>query len=49
MDWDIGQKAKELDEKTISERVKVDKRSLKKVMLAFLFYFLIMIAFYILL
>lgn len=47
--WEIGKEASELDEKPISERIKIKKRSLKRIVLALMFYFLMMIIFYIVL
>jgi hypothetical protein len=44
--WDIGEEAKKLDEKPIIERLKLGKRSLKKMGYALIFYSLIMILFY---
>lgn len=44
--WEIGKEAKELDEKPIFEKMKIEKRSIKKVAGALLFYFLTMILFY---
>jgi len=45
--WDIGKEAIELDEKNIRERMKVEKRSIKMILVAFVIYFLVMFAFYI--
>ncbi|NVM44383.1 MAG: hypothetical protein HWN79_05655 [Candidatus Lokiarchaeota archaeon] len=44
--WDIGQKARELDEKSISERVKIERHSIKRVAGALFIYFLIILSFY---
>jgi len=49
MEWDIGSEARELDEKSFSERAKLEKRSLKKFTVAFLVYFSVMTLFYFLL
>jgi len=43
---DIGKNARELDRKSISERVKLSKHSIKKVIFAVFFYFTIMTFFY---
>ncbi len=45
MDWEIGKEARELDEKPIMERMRVEKRSIMKVSVALLFYFVVMILF----
>jgi len=47
--WDIGKEARELDEKSILERMKIEKHSIKKIVIALLFYFSTMILFYFLL
>jgi len=47
--WEIGKEAKELDEKTIFERMKIESRSIKRVAGAFAIYFVMMISFYFLL
>ena len=44
--WEIGKEAQELDEKPILERAKIEKRSIKKISLALVCYFLTMILFY---
>ncbi|MFX1304456.1 MAG: hypothetical protein ACFE9X_13960 [Promethearchaeota archaeon] len=44
--WEIGKEARELDEKPILERLKVEKSSKKKIGIALLCYFLVMIFFY---
>ena len=44
--WEIGEEARELDNKTIIERMKIQKSSLRKILIAIWFYFLIMIIFY---
>ena len=46
IDWEIGKEARELDEKPILERAKIEKRSIKKISLALVCYFLTMILFY---
>lgn len=45
----IGQKARELDEKSISERIKLKRRSLKKIIGAIFVYIAFMSLFYLLL
>ena len=45
--WEIGEEAKELDEKTILERMKIPTHSIKKIVGAVLLYFLTMGLFYI--
>jgi hypothetical protein len=47
--WEIGKEARELDEKTIIERMKIEKRSIKRLAGAFVIYFLTMTSFYFLL
>ena len=47
--WEIGKEARDLDEKTISERMKIEKRSIKRLAGAVVIYFLTMISFYFLL
>ncbi|MFX0001213.1 MAG: hypothetical protein ACFE88_13960 [Candidatus Hermodarchaeota archaeon] len=49
LDWEIGKEARELDEKPIIERMRVEKRSIIKVSIALTFYVLVMILFYFLL
>jgi len=46
IEWEIGKEAQELDEKTIIERMKIQGRSVKKIVAALWFYILIMIIFY---
>ena len=46
---EIGKEARELDAKPISERLKVEIRSIIKLFVALLFYSLIMVVFYFLL
>ena len=47
--WEIGKEARELDEKPISERLRIERRSIKKISVALLFYCIIMVLFYFLL
>jgi len=47
--WEIGKEARDLDEKPISERMKIERRSIKRLAGAFAIYFLTMISFYFLL
>ncbi|MFW9947359.1 MAG: hypothetical protein ACFFBZ_07905 [Promethearchaeota archaeon] len=47
--WEIGKEARELDEMPISERLRVERRSIKKITVALLFYCIIMVLFYFLL
>ncbi len=47
--WEIGKEARELDEKPISERLRVERQSIKKIVVALLFYCIIMMLFYFLL
>ncbi len=44
--WEIGKEARELDEKPISERLKIEKSSKKKIGVAFIFYSIIMVILY---
>jgi hypothetical protein len=43
--WEIGKEAKELDQKSIVERIKIEKRSIKKIIGALFIYSIIMILF----
>lgn len=45
--WEIGKKAKEMDEKSINERMKLKKRSIKRIIGALIIYFITMFLFYI--
>ena len=45
-DLDIGREAKELDEKDIMERIRVEKRSIKRMIGAIIIYTLTMFLFY---
>ena len=47
--WEIGKEARDLDEKPISERMKIERRSIKRLAGAFDIYFLTMISFFFLL
>ena len=47
--WEIGKEARDLDEKTISERMKIERRSIKRLAGAVVIYFLTMMSFYFLL
>ena len=47
--WEIGKEARELNEKTIFERMKIERRSIKRLGGAFVIYFLTMVSFYFLL
>ena len=49
MTWDIGKEAKELDEKSIKERVKIGRRSIVKIVVAIGIYFLTMYIFWLVL
>jgi len=44
--WEIGKEARELDEKPISERLKLEKNSKKKIGIAFIFYSITMVLLY---
>ena len=44
--WEIGKEARDLDEKTIFERMKIERRSIKRLGGAFAIYFLTMVSFY---
>lgn len=44
--WQIGQEARELDNKSISERMKIKKGSIVKICLALVFYALIITMFH---
>lgn len=44
--WEIGKEAQELDTKTIRERMKIQRCSINKIVIAISFYLLIMIMFY---
>ena len=43
---EIGREARELDEKPILERIKIEKHSIKKIVIALCCYSLVMILFY---
>ncbi|MFX1312725.1 MAG: hypothetical protein ACFFHD_08950 [Promethearchaeota archaeon] len=45
-DWEIGKEAKELDQKSISERVKIEKRSIKRIIVALCVYGITITLFY---
>ncbi|MFX1555043.1 MAG: hypothetical protein ACFFBV_14045 [Promethearchaeota archaeon] len=47
--WEIGKEARELDEKPITERLRIERRSIKKISVALLFYCIVMVVFYFLL
>ena len=47
--WEIGKEARDLDKKSISERMKIERRSIKRLAGAIVIYFLTMISFYFLL
>ncbi|MGQ4875512.1 MAG: hypothetical protein ACTSVV_05665 [Promethearchaeota archaeon] len=40
MEWNIGTKAKQLDQKSISERLRIEKRSIRKMFVALGIYFI---------
>jgi len=44
--WEIGKEAQELDEKSFKERMKIERRSIKRVGFALVLYSIIMILFY---
>ncbi|MFX0043460.1 MAG: hypothetical protein ACFE8L_11165 [Candidatus Hodarchaeota archaeon] len=44
-DWEIGIEAKELDNKHISERIKIEKSTFKKIVGALLIYLITMVVF----
>ncbi|UCC20668.1 MAG: hypothetical protein JSV62_05095 [Promethearchaeota archaeon] len=44
--WEVGKEARELDEKSIKERAKIEGRSIKRVGYALIFYSLIMTIFF---
>ena len=46
---EIGKEARELDEKPIIERMKIEKHSIKKIGIALFCYSLIMVLFYVIL
>ena len=46
IEWEIGKEARELDEKPIIERMRVEKRSIMKVSVALVFYCVLMVLFY---
>jgi len=46
IEWEIGKEARELDEKPVIERMRVGKRSITKVSIALIFYFVTMVSFY---
>jgi hypothetical protein len=46
IDWEIGKEARELDEKPIKERLRVERSSIIKLTVALLFYVVIMVFFY---
>ena len=43
--WEIGKEARELDNKSMKERMKIEGRSIKKIVIALIFYSLTMIIF----
>jgi len=45
--WEIGEEAKELNGKTILERMKIPMHSIRKIVGALILYFLTMVLFYI--
>lgn len=47
LDWEIGKEASELDSKPLKERMKIEKSSIKKIGIAFIFYSITMVLFYI--
>ncbi|MFX1315958.1 MAG: hypothetical protein ACFE9T_08850 [Promethearchaeota archaeon] len=47
--WEIGIEARKLDDKHISERIKLERKSFKKIVGAVLIYFITMLLFSILL
>lgn len=44
--WEIGKEAKEIDEKPIAERIRVPKRTIKRMFGALCIYFITMALFY---
>lgn len=42
MEWKIGEQAKKMDEKSIKERMKIERSSLKKILGALVIYFVVM-------
>lgn len=44
--WEVGKEARELDKKPLKERMKIERRSIKRVGYALIFYSVIMIFFY---
>ena len=46
IDWEIGKEARQLDGRSIKERMKIGKRSIMKVSVALLFYSFTMLLFY---
>ncbi|MFX1380651.1 MAG: hypothetical protein ACFFA4_16330 [Promethearchaeota archaeon] len=47
LSWEVGKEARELDKKSIKERMKVEGRSVKRVGYAMVFYSIMMVLFYI--
>ncbi|MDX1799059.1 MAG: hypothetical protein R3255_10455 [Candidatus Lokiarchaeia archaeon] len=45
--WEIGREARELDTKPIKERLRIERRSIKRIGYAIIFYSIIMFIFYI--
>ncbi|MFX0040226.1 MAG: hypothetical protein ACFFAB_12875 [Candidatus Heimdallarchaeota archaeon] len=44
--WEVGKEAQELDEKPIKERMKIERRSVKRIGYALIIYSISMIIFY---
>jgi hypothetical protein len=45
-EWDIGNEARNLDEGSIKDRLVIDKKSILRILVAFIIYFIIMTSFY---
>ncbi len=45
-EWDIGREARELDDKNIIDRIRLEKHSIKRIIFALMIYFLTMYIFY---
>jgi len=45
MGWNIGSEAREIDSKSLKERLKIEKTTIKRIGFAVLFYFVTMVIF----
>ncbi|MFX0008059.1 MAG: hypothetical protein ACFFA7_17515 [Promethearchaeota archaeon] len=47
--WEVGKEARELDTKPVKERLRIERRSIKRIGYAIIFYSITMFIFYLLL